>query len=200
MHYRIFFKFGALFCVTVALLISCKSTKSQRDVNVELGTVKATIDGDGWQANGGSATRVDLGSNQPVAVAITAVNVDQSNSEFQSITLNVFTNSEAANIGVGTYDLINIDVPANDNKEKAGQLAFSITANGESTLYISTSGMVEITSLTQNNIQGKFEGLVLNDSDGSDSKEIKDGEFNVTFSNYSFTSVFSSPEIHREAF
>jgi len=160
---------------------------------VNEGVVKATINGEDWETNGASASKVNLGNNsQPGFIGIVATKVvDQSSNNFETLQFYIYTNIDNGVIGEGTYDLLNIDNPDNDNVDKAAELAYGIAQGEESTAYISSSGMLEITSLTSDNIQGKFEGLVVNDLDGSDTIEIKNGEFNVKINDSAFPGTFA---------
>jgi len=193
MYFHFYTKCVSILIFTTIVLVSCKSKSSQQDVYVNEGVVKATINGEDWETNGASASKVNLGNNsQPGFIGIVATKVvDQSSNNFETLQFYIYTNIDNGVIGEGTYDLLNIDNPDNDNVDKAAELAYGIAQGEESTAYISSSGMLEITSLTSDNIQGKFEGLVVNDLDGSDTIEIKNGEFNVKINDSAFPGTFA---------
>lgn len=171
-------KFSILFVLSGLLLsaISCSSGVGA-GLNVSTGQVKATIDGNKWEAMGGTAvqTSANVSGNSVTAVTVVAANVvDQSTGDSEVVEVTIYGSPGENSISKGSYDVSEDEVPG-------AQFSFSLFVDDEMVSYFATSGTVEITSVNDDEVKGTFEGTVQRVGDTSDTKEVKKGQFNVGF-------------------
>ncbi|MDR9419546.1 hypothetical protein [Gracilimonas sp.] len=153
------------------------SSSTGSGVNVPTGQVKANIDGEKWEAMGGTAVQIsaNIGGNSVTAVTVAAANViDQSSGDSEVVEVTIYGSPGEDSISEGTYDV-------SENELPGAQFSFSLFVDDEIVSYFATSGTVEVTSVDDEEVKGTFEGTVERADDPSDTKDIENGQFNVGF-------------------
>lgn len=170
-----FSTFIVLILVTGLLSLSCDTVNS--DISISSGTVKAKVDGSNWEGTGGTAVKqtVSTGSGSVTAVTVVASKIlDTSSGDNESMEVTIYSEVGAENISETSYDVAEDEIPG-------AQFSFTTFVDNERVSYFATSGTVTVKSVSDDNVKGEFEGTVVNSEDDGDTKEIKDGAFNVTF-------------------
>lgn len=162
--------------VTVGLIgFSCDTVSS--NISASSGTVKAKVDGSNWEGTGGTGVKqtINTGSGSVTTVTVVASKIlDTSSGENETMEVTIYSEVGADNISETSYDVAEDEIPG-------AQFSFTTYVDGVRTSYFATSGTVTVKSVSDDNVKGEFEGTVVNVEDESDTKEVKNGAFNVNF-------------------
>ena len=169
-------------CVMLAFA-SCKKDSSK--TITASNTITATVGGSNMSFNTGASAALATDSG---AYVLAVVGLTGSSTTSQSIVLGFLSDKPFVK-GTYTFDestdpntitvLPSItyltDMSGNESSEFDSNTEIDF---GNSTL--STTATVSITSISSTNIQGTFSGLLVNDGDGTTTKSVTNGKFNVT--------------------
>lgn len=156
-------------------LWGCSNTSS--DFDISSGTVEATIDGTGWKGSGGTGVKQTINTGQGSVTTVTVVAaklLNQSTGDNETMEVTIYGEVGADNIAEREYDVEEDEIPG-------AQFSFTTFIDGDRVSYFGTSGTVTVSSISDDGVQGTFEGTLTNSEDDSDTKEVSGGGFNVNF-------------------
>ena len=172
-----------LFLLISALLltIGCDDDDDSSSGIPAVGTVTATINGEAWEASGATAVSItaNIGGVRATAITVAVARVtNTSTGDNEALEVTVY-GSEADGVTTGSFDVTADQVPT-------AQFSLTITENNTQTQYFATSGTVTVDAVSDDNIQGTFEGTLTNLNDDTDTREVSGGGFNANISTFSF--------------
>ena len=158
----------------LSLFLNCKTTDS--GIDLVPGAMEATIDGEAWKANSGTATKSTDGSSQingSVVIVSAAKILDATTGANETLSFTIYREGNSE-VSEGSYEM-------GVQSGNYVQMSFA-TFDGTNQVvsYISTEGTLKITSYTNDGIKGEFNGTVVNPLN-DESKTITKGSFNVEF-------------------
>jgi hypothetical protein len=147
------------------------------DFDISSRTVEATINGSGWKGSGGTGVKQTVNTGQGSVTTVTVVAaklLNQSTGDNETMEVTIYGEVGADNIEEREYDVEEDEIPG-------AQFSFTTFINNERVSYFATSGTVTVRDVTEDGVQGTFEGTLANSEDASDTKEVTGGGFNVDF-------------------
>lgn len=154
------------------ILIGCKDSGTGSGVDLPAGTVQATINGTVWTGTGAMAITQTVsvtGGKVPVLSVVGTKLVDQATGKVETLTLTIYGELGSETIEKRTYDALEDEIPG----------AYFLFVDTDFNYFYVESGKLTVSSLSDKNVKGTFEGTLVRTNNSDEKIEVTKGEFNA---------------------
>ncbi len=160
------------FLVLPFILFGCKDSGTGSGVDLPAGTVQATINGTVWTGTGATAITQTVnvaGGKVPVLSVVGTKLVDQATAKVETLTLTIYGELGSETIQKRTYDALEDEIPG----------AYFLFVDTDYNYFYVESGKLTVSSLSDKNVKGTFEGTLVSTTNSDEKIEVTKGEFNA---------------------